>query len=197
MTAAISRQADLKVAGASDEIGDALERYANQSLAAAVLDLTASPGTIVEAVRVLHTAVPELPILVVGPETEPACALRALRAGAKGFITYRESIEQFLTALRKVASGQVYLGEVFREQLITELARGEVGASPSGIDRLTEREREVLQLLGGGNTTREIARTLSLSVKTIETHRAHIKEKLGLRNAAELLRFAVEASVSR
>ena len=196
MNVVINAQPDLTVAGETDEVGAALERFGSERMSAAVLDLTAPPSRIIEAVRVLHTALPDLPILVLGGEAEPASALRALRAGAKGFISSRESVDQFVAALRKVVSRQVYLSEVFREQLITELARGESAPTSAGIDRLTEREREVLRLLGEGNTTREIAGKLGLSVKTVETHRAHIKEKLSLRNAAELLRFAVESSVT-
>lgn len=192
MAQVIAGLPDLRVCGEADEPEQALQLLTNSEASIAVMDLAAPPSATGEIVKSLHSACPQLPLLVVGGDTDPAHALRVLRAGAMGFITKRDGADEFVAAIRKVLSVQVYLSPVFSDQLIAELARGDETGLRSAIDRLSEREVEVLRLLGEGMTTRDIAGKLGLSIKTVETHRARIKEKLGLRTATELLRFAMQ-----
>jgi DNA-binding NarL/FixJ family response regulator len=192
MAQVIGAQPDLSVCGEAADAREAISALNQQPSALAVLDLSAEPGKLVEVVEILHGAIPDLPILVIGAESDPVHALGALRAGAKGFITKQEGLDQFVAALRKIGNAEMYLSPVFSEQLITELAGSSGSALRSAVDRLTGRELEVLRLLGGGAGTRVIAKRLGLSAKTVETHRARIKEKLGIRTATQLLRFAMQ-----
>lgn len=192
MAQVIGGLADLQVCGEADEPERALPLLQVSEATIAVIDLSAPPSATGEIVKVLHRSCPQLPLLVVGAETDPVHALRVLRAGAKGFITKRDGADEFVAAIRKVLSAQVYLSPIFSDQLIAELARGDETGLRSATDRLSEREVEVLRLLGEGRMTRDIAEKLGLSIKTVETHRARIKEKLGIRTATELLRFAMQ-----
>jgi DNA-binding NarL/FixJ family response regulator len=119
-------------------------------------------------------------------------ALRALRAGASGYIMKREDVDTFLAALRKVIAGEVVVSPSFGQELIYRVVQSGNTQDESPISVLTDREVEVLQLIGQGRSSREIAGDLNLSVKTVESHRLHMKEKLRLKSAAELLRFAVD-----
>jgi DNA-binding NarL/FixJ family response regulator len=197
MTELIRAERDLTVAGAANDGPGAQAAMKGCLPEAAVIDVSTVSAPAETLVKMLHGEFPDLPLLVVGTQTEPVHALRVLRAGAKGFITEHEGLEQFVTALRRVMENQVYLSPVFSEQLIAELAEGADGSLRTAIDRLSEREIEVLRLLGEGNATRATAEQLGLSVKTVETHRARIKEKLGLRTAAELMRFAIQWSAGK
>ncbi len=194
MAQLINRQPDLIVAADVDEIGPGLDVLKRETVDLAVLDLSETGMAGTETVKTLHDASPEMAILVVGPRTDPAFAVRAIRAGAKGFITNREDVKEFVAAVRQVAAGQAYLSPAFSEQLVHDISQGGVAQIIPDLGRLSGREREVLQLLGAGNTSRQIAEKLGLSAKTVDAHRAHIKEKLGLRNAAELLRFAADSA---
>jgi DNA-binding NarL/FixJ family response regulator len=123
---------------------------------------------------------------------ESLYALRALRAGALGYVMKAEALNHVLTALRKVLKREVYVSERFSERLIFKAIQSIDGGLGSPVDKLSDRELEVLELLGRGFGTREIANELHLSVKTIETHRAHIKEKLGFKDAGEMVRFSID-----
>lgn len=191
MAQLISDQPDLAVCGQADDVERAKEVLKESGATAAVLDISGLPAA-ADAVRSLHQDWRDLPVLVVAAQTDQRSAMLAIRAGAKGFITNREDASQFVEAVRKVIGGQVYLSPVFSEQLVKQLAQDKGDGLQSPIDRLTDRETEVLRLLGTGHTTREIAATLALSIKTVEAHRAHIREKLGMRTGPDLLRFAMD-----
>ena len=133
-----------------------------------------------------------VPMLVLSMHDESLYALRALRAGASGYLMKRETPEVLLAALRKVAAGEIYVSANFGEELIFKVVRGSETGGSTALDSLTDREIEVLQLVGEGRSSRQIADELHLSTKTIESHRLHIKEKLGLHSANELVRFAVD-----
>ena len=151
------------------------------------------PGTNgIELIKVMLAEQPRLIILMLSMHEESLYALRALRAGAKGYVMKDEVIESVLDALRKVIGGGVYVSPKFSERLVFKAIQGSDSDMGSPVDKLSDRELEVLQLFGRGKTTREIADTLRLSGKTIETHRLHIKEKLGFKTADEMVKFAVE-----
>lgn len=123
---------------------------------------------------------------------ETQYGLRSLRAGANGYLMKSEAVDHVLPALRKVLEGDISVSRSLGEQLIYKVAQGGRSGGNSPLDCLSDRELEVLQLVGEGRSSRDIAETLHLSVKTVESHRLHIKEKLGLRTSSELVRFAMD-----
>jgi Response regulator containing a CheY-like receiver domain and an HTH DNA-binding domain len=143
-----------------------------------------------ELVKALHMSHAGLPVLIVSMHDEQLYAARALQAGARGYLTKDKAVETLASGIRQVARGGLF---VSREVAATLAARTAAPGDGAGslLSGLTDRELEVLQRLGEGRTTREVAELLHLSVKTIESHRANLKRKLDLRNAVELTRVAV------
>jgi DNA-binding NarL/FixJ family response regulator len=144
-----------------------------------------------ELIKLLKNRNYKAPILVLSMHDESLYAERALRAGAKGYVMKQEATEKVLTAIRQVLQGELYLSEHMQEKILQQILSGDAGGL-SPIDLLSDRELEVFRLIGHGNASSDIARKLSRSVKTVETHRSHLKDKLGLKNAAELTHFAVQ-----
>jgi DNA-binding NarL/FixJ family response regulator len=158
----------------------------------ALIDVS-MPGTNgIELIKLMLAEHPRLIVLILSMHDESLYALRALRAGAKGYVMKEQALDSIVEALHKVMAGGIYVSPKFSERLIFKSIRGSDSDLGSPVDTLSDRELEVLQLFGHGKTTRQIADTLHLSVKTIETHRAHIKEKLGFKQADEMVKFAVE-----
>jgi DNA-binding NarL/FixJ family response regulator len=195
MATLISDQADFEVCGEADNARGALQSMREQHPHIALIDITL-PGTDgLELIKLMLAEQPKLRILVVSMHDESLYALRSLRAGAKGYLMKAEALEHIVNAVRKVAGDGIYVTPRFSERLVFKAIQSLEGGMGSPVDRLSDRELEVLRLLGKGLGTRDIARTLHLSVKTIETHRAHIKEKLGFKEAAEMVRFAIDWAV--
>jgi len=188
----LGRLGDATVCAEADNAQAALEAMRLHKPDVVLLDVC-MPGTNgIELIKLMLAEQPRLIILVLSMHDESLYALRALRAGAKGYVMKQQAMENVLDALRRVIGGGIYVSPQFSEKLVFKAIRGSDSDFGSPVDKLSDRELEVLQLFGRGKTTREIAETLHLSVKTIETHRAHIKEKLGFRHADELVKFAVE-----
>jgi len=146
----------------------------------------------IELIKMIRAEMPEMPMLVVSMHDEALYALRALKAGAKGYVMKAEAMTSIATAMRRVAEGKIYVSPTFGEQLIFKAITAIEEGMGSPVDVLSDRELEVLEKLGKGLTTREIADDLHLSPKTVETHRAHIKEKLRFKDATTMVRFAVD-----
>jgi DNA-binding NarL/FixJ family response regulator len=183
---------DLMVCGEADSAPAALDAMREHRPDLAVIDISL-PGTNgIELIKLMRAEQPKLPVLVLSIHDESLYALRALRAGARGYVQKGEALEHLVTAIRKILEGEVYVSPRFSERLVFKAIHALEGGLGSPVDQLSDRELEVLQLLGKGYGTREIASELHLSVKTIETHRAHIKEKLGLKDAGEMVRFAID-----
>lgn len=182
----------LVVCGECDTAPAALDAMRKLKPDLAMLDISLQGTNGIELIKLMKAEQPKLPILVISMHDESLYALRALRAGAKGYVMKAEVMTQVLTAIRKVLAGEVYVSPRFSERLVFKAIQSLEGGMGSPVDRLSDRELEVLQLLGRGFGTREIAGELHLSVKTIETHRAHIKEKLGFKDAGEMVRFAID-----
>src|SRR5438309_8528854 len=123
---------------------------------------------------------------------ESLYAVRALRAGADGYVMKHEAMANVIQAIREVFNGRPYLSPAMAAQVITKFAHRESEDETDAVERLSDRELEILELIGKGKDVREIAKLLHLSPKTVETHRAHIKEKLNLQNARQVARFAVQ-----
>lgn len=183
---------EVMVCGEADNALSALESMRRLVPDVALVDISL-PGTNgIELTKQMLAEMPKLAIIILSMHEESIYALRALRAGAKGYVMKAEAQTKVLDALRKVIKGGVYLSPEFGERLIFRAIQVLDNDTGSPLGKLSDREIEVLQMLGKGLSTREVATALHLSIKTIETHRSHIKEKLGLKDASELVRFAIE-----
>jgi DNA-binding NarL/FixJ family response regulator len=192
MAALLAEQPDLAVCGEAENAQRGLQAMRELTPDVALVDINLPGANGLELIKLMLAEQPKLLILVVSMHDESLYALRSLRAGAKGYLMKAEALEQIVNAVRKVASGDIYVTPRFSERLVFKAIQSLEGGMGSPVDRLSDRELEVLQLLGKGLGTRDIAESLHLSVKTIETHRAHIKEKLGFKEAAEMVRFAID-----
>jgi DNA-binding NarL/FixJ family response regulator len=158
----------------------------------AVIDISLPGANGIELIKNIRAEFPTLPILVLSMHDESLYALRSIRAGAQGYIMKQEALENVVRALHEIVAGRPYLSAAMSAKLITNFAKGGDDGKTSPTDKLSDRELEILELIGKGHEVTEIARELHLSPKTVETHRAHIKEKLNLANARQVARFAVQ-----
>jgi len=192
ISALINAEEDLIVCGEASSSPSALDAMRKLKPDIALLDISL-PGTNgIELIKLMKAEYPKLPLLVLSMHDESLYALRALKAGALGYVMKAEALTHVLDALRKALKGEIYVSPRLSERLIFQAIQTTDTNSGSPVDRLSDRELEVLNFLGNGLGTKEIASKLNLSVKTIETHRAHIKEKLGFRDASEMIRFAID-----
>jgi DNA-binding NarL/FixJ family response regulator len=183
---------EIDVCGEADNAMAALDAMRRLNPDLALIDVS-MPGTNgIELVKLMLAERPRLIILVVSMYDESVYALRALRAGAKGYVMKQQALENILDAVRKVMSGGIYVSPRFSERLVFKAVQNHDTDLGLPVDKLSDRELEVLQFMGKGQGTREIADKLHLSIKTIETHRTHIKEKLGFKTADEMTKFAAE-----
>jgi DNA-binding NarL/FixJ family response regulator len=187
----INAEPDLQVTGEAENTKDALQLVQNTSTDLAIVEITLKGLTELKLIKSLRRLFTPLPVLVLSRNEEALYAARVLRAGASGYITKRRGPSEILVAVRRVLAGEVYLSEQMTSGLLKRLTAVEVEIRSRSVDYLTDRELEVLDLIGRGLTTREIAETLQAGVGTIDTYRFKIEEKLNLRNIAELQRFAM------
>jgi DNA-binding NarL/FixJ family response regulator len=191
LAARIDREADLGVCGTAADAHEAVERVEALSPDIVVTDLSLGGKPGIELIKDLRELRPALPVLVLSIHDEALWAERVLRAGASGYIMKSQATENVVEAIRTVVNGGVWVSERINAALLQRARRSAPSPAGSALERLTDRELEVFQLIGQGIGPREIAARLYLSVKTIEVHREHIKEKLELRSTAELIRYAV------
>lgn len=157
-----------------------------------VIDLTLPDRHGLELLKDIQAMHPGVRCLVLSMHDEAMYAERALRAGARGYLMKEVAAEQFITAVQKVLSGGVYVSEAMASRML-EQAVGARGRGVSvGVEQLSDRELEVMTFIGGGKATKIIAEQMGISTRTVEAHRAHIKEKLGLTDGAELVHYAVQ-----
>jgi len=187
----IDQEEDLMVCGQAEDAYDAMEAIKTLKPDLVIVDISLKEKSGIEVIKDIKAQYPALIVLILSMHDESLYAERALRAGARGYIMKQEATEKVITAIRKVLSGQVYVSNRMAARMVGKFVGGGPDVGASEIDRLSDRELEVFCLIGQGHGTREIAEKLHLSVKTIETYRAHIKEKLNLTSAAELLRYAI------
>jgi len=191
LTQLINQEKDLKVCAEAESAQVALEAIDKYHPDIALVDLSIKGTNGIELIKNIRSRSP-MPVLVVSIHDEALYAERALRAGAKGYIMKQEATEKMLTAVRRVLSGEIYLSDKMGERLLEKYINGGGDKLSSPIARLSDRELEVFRFIGQGRGTREIAKELNLSIKTVESHRAHIKQKLKLKNAVELVHHAVQ-----
>ncbi len=162
-----------------------------------ILDLSIPGSDGLELLKCIHAREPTIRVLVISMHEEQTYAVRALRAGALGYVSKIEPPEVIVRAAHEVLAGRRFVSPEVEERLLEQLARGAETAERSALDGLSDRELEVLSMLGAGKTTTQIADELHLSRKTVQTHREHLKLKLRLTNAAELVRYAVEVRLGQ
>lgn len=188
----IDQERDLIVVGEAEDAQKAISAIDKARPEIALIDITLTGGDGIELLKNIKSRFPKLKMLVLSMHDESVYAHRALRAGASGYIMKQEGTEKVLTALRKVMRGEVYLSEPLANRMLHTLVNGRASLTNSPMEVLSDRELEVFNLIGQGHGTRSIAEKLYLSLKTIESHRAHIKDKLNLQNAAELVHHAIQ-----
>lgn len=194
MTMLINREPDLIVCGAAEEAGEALEAVKTCKPDIALVDISL-PGRdgleLLKMIRAQHPR-PRIPVLILSMHSEKTYAERALRAGADGYIMKQEATCKVLLAIRRILSREIYVSEEIANGMLRRMAGGTAAVKRSPLDSLSDREFEILRRIGEGQSTRQIAQELHLSVKTIETHQTRSKEKLSLHSSRELVHFAIE-----
>ena len=195
----IDDQDDLSFAGEADSPPLAMKVLAEMKPDVVVIDITLNNGDGIELCHQVHERWTDLPILVLSMHDEALYAERALRAGALGYVMKQAPQETVMDAIRRVLKGETYLSEKMSAKLLRSFT-GSRGASAdpdaSPLERLSDRELQVFRLIGQGRSVKDIADTLFLSPKTVETHKEHIKQKLKLASSNELLRYAIEARLT-
>ncbi len=188
----VNRELDLDVCAEAGDADSAIAVLRETQVDLAIVDISL-PGTSgIELVKLMRDAQPQLPVLVMSMHDEALYSDRAFRAGAKGYVMKQEATEKLLAAIRKILNGGVYVSDRMQTVMVQRFLNSGVDETVSFIDNLTDREFEILRMIGQGLTVAEIADKLGRSAKTVEAHRANLREKLGLKRAAELARFATQ-----
>ena len=185
----IDRQPDLMVCGQAEDAREAEAGASALEPDVVVLDLTLKGSDGLEVLKSIHARFPAMPVLVLSNHDESLYAELALRAGAKGYLMKSEPLANIIAAIRRVLEGGIYVSESMATRMVQQHARGSAQSAP--IERLSNRERQVLHLIGQWHTTRQIANELRLSIKTVEHYREKLKAKLQLDSAVALVQYAV------
>jgi len=180
------------VCGEAGSSSEAMEVIRKLSPDLAIVDISLPGANGIELIKNIRAEFSRLPILVLSMHDESLYAMRAMRAGADGYVMKHEAMANVIHAIREVFYGRPYLSPAMAAQVITKFAHREAEGEVDAVERLSDRELEILELIGKGNDVREIAKRLHLSPKTVETHRSHIKDKLDLKNSREVARFALQ-----
>jgi DNA-binding NarL/FixJ family response regulator len=191
LTTLINQQTDLAVCGEAATAAEATQAVGASKAEVVIVDISLKDSSGIELIKDLKQACPSLVVLVLSMHEETHYAERALRAGAQGYIMKRETTKKVIEAIRTVLEGKFYLSEAVAQDITTQFVEGKTLITHSPIEQLSDRELEVFELLGQARTTRQIAESLGVSLKTVQAYCARIKEKLHLDSATELLREAV------
>jgi DNA-binding NarL/FixJ family response regulator len=194
LTNLIHQQPDLTVCGEAESAPQAIPAIIALKPEVAIVDLSLKDSSGIELIKALRQTCPDVAVLVLSMHDETHYAERALRAGARGYITKRETTKKVIAAIRQVLEGKLYVGENVAAAMTAQYVGGKTLATGAPVEQLSDRELEVFELLGQGRGTRQIAETLRVSVKTVQAYYARIKEKLNLRSVTEMVREAVRWS---
>ncbi|MDB6112496.1 MAG: two component transcriptional regulator, LuxR family [Pedosphaera sp.] len=187
----LNHERDLRVCGHAATAAKALESLEILKPDLVIVDIALNGTSGIELIKSIQARRPTQLILALSMHDESIHGERALRAGARGYAMKSEPTEEIMSAIREVLRGEIYLSKRMRSLVVEKFLHADSPPTGSGVAQLSDRELEVFQLIGNGRKTRQIAAQLHLSVKTIETYRAHIKEKLHLQDGTELVRHAV------
>jgi DNA-binding NarL/FixJ family response regulator len=187
-----NRERDLKVCGEASGAPDTVAAIQATDPDLVLMDISIRGVNGIELTKELRARFPNLKVLIISMHDEALYAERALKAGAQGYLMKQEAPEVVLRAIRKVLDGGVFISERISAQLMREMTDCKLADMGSiGVERLTNRELHVFELIGRGMTTQDIAAEMHISIKTVETHRVHIRQKMKLRNAVELTHRAI------
>jgi len=192
----INREPDLMVCGDAEEAASALRRIEELKPNLIVVDVSLNGPDGLDLLKEIRTRDADLPVLILSMLDESLYAERALRAGANGYIMKQEATDRVLVAIRRILDGEIYLSDRMANRMLHRFANGSQVEQRSPVADLTDRELEVFRLIGEGHGTRQIAQELHISVKTVESYQAHIKDKLSLKNARELMQRAIQWTVA-
>jgi DNA-binding NarL/FixJ family response regulator len=187
----ICQQSDFEICGEAGNEPQALALIGTVQPDVAIVDITLENGSGLELVKSVKAIYPAVTMLVLSMHEEELYAERALRAGARGYIMKREAAKKVIQGIRSVLAGELYVSEKITARMSEKFVEGRPAVGVSPLEQLSNRELEVLQLLGRGHSTRQIADHLHVGFKTVQAYSARIKEKLQLANANELLREAI------
>jgi DNA-binding NarL/FixJ family response regulator len=193
----VEQEDDLTVCGEAETVAETRAAIEDLQPDILITEITLRQADGIELVRHVRAHHPQLPILVLSAQDESLYAERMLTVGANGYIMKQASSEQFLTSLRRVLDGNIYVSDAVGANMIHKYTAGGSYVSADPIDLLSNREMQILLMIGKGMSTRETAHTLNLSIKTIESHRQRIKRKLNIRTGTQLLRYAVMNASTR
>ena len=182
--------------GDAEEAGSALQRIEELKPDLVVVDISLNGPDGLDLLKNIRSRHPNLPVLILSMLDESLYAERALRDGASGYIMKQEATERVLVAIRRILGGEIYVSDRVANRMLHRFVGGNADGPRSPIADLTDRELEVFRLIGEGHGTRQIAEELHLSVKTVESYQAHIKDKLSLKNARELVQRAIQWKVA-
>src|ERR1700731_3141564 len=188
----INREPDLVVCGEAEDAMGAMHVLASAHPDILIVDISLNGPDGIDLLKNIRLSHPTLPVLILSMHDELIYAERALRAGANGYIMKQEATENVLVAARRILNGEIYVSARIANQMLRHYITGSGTLRNSSIADLSDRELEVFRLIGDGHGTRRIAEELHLSIKTVESYTAHIKEKLSLRSARELMQHAIQ-----
>jgi DNA-binding NarL/FixJ family response regulator len=186
----LNSQKNLTVCGEAEDAVEALEGIRREEPNFMIIDVSLKNSSGIELIKDIRLRYPDMMILTLSMHDEAIYAERALRAGAKGYLMKQEAPETVVRAVNHILSGNIFVSDRIATRMFNKLIEGQTHVEHAPVDLLTDRELEVFQLIGRGLGTRQIAQKLHVSVKTVENHRAHIKEKLNLGTAIELVQHA-------
>src|ERR1700678_563024 len=191
----INRESDLMVCGEAEEAPTAMKALAAARPDILIVDISLNGPDGLDLLKNIRALYPSLPVLILSMHDESIYAERALRARANGYIMKQEATERVLVAVRRILAGDIYLSDRMAHKLLHQYISGSADIN-SRLSTLSDRELEVFRLIGEGRSTRQIAEKLHLSIKTVETYQAHIKEKLSLHSGRELVQHAIQSNIT-
>lgn len=192
----INRENDLAVCGEAEEAQAAMRAIEQHQPDILIVDISLNGPDGLELLKSIRNSYPAQPVLILSMHDEATYAERALRARANGYIMKQEATEKVLVAVRRILNGDVYLSDRIANKMLQQYIWGASTALQSRLNALSDRELEVFRSIGEGRSTRQIADELHLSVKTVETYQAHLKEKLALRSGRELIQHAIQWKIN-
>lgn len=196
VTMLINQQEDMEVCGEAEDMHVAMQCIARRRPDVVILDISLKGPDGLDLLKAIRANDPGLPVLILSMHDEAIYAERALRARANGYIMKQEATEKVLVAVRRILGGEVYLSDAMSKKMLQQFIDGGPSLLESRIATLSDRELDVFRRIGEGRATREIAADLHLSVKTVETYQAHIKEKLRLKSGRELIQHAIQWKIN-
>ncbi|HEY9153854.1 MAG TPA: response regulator transcription factor [Opitutaceae bacterium] len=187
----INQEADMTFCGEAEDSPTAMKLISQVKPDLVIVDISLKGYNGIELIKNIKAFDPKIQILVLSMHDESVYAMRVLRAGAKAYVMKQEVVDKVMEAVRRIRAGKVFVSERVASRMLDQVVVGGDPAPDSPVDLLSDRELEIVNMIGSGQPTREIAAKLHISIKTVESHRARIKEKLSLQNAIQLVQFCV------